>query len=207
MITVSLIDDDAGVRESIASYINAARDLRCISTFSSAQEALEKLPANKPDVLLMDINMPEMNGIECARKLSVAMPSINILMLTVFDDSDKIFQALAAGASGYLLKRSQPSKLLAAIREVHDGGSPMSATIARKVVRSFQHAAEAGSKNEGLSPREEQVLDCLAKGYVYKQISEELHISIDTIRTYIRRIYDKLHVHSRTEAVAKYLGS
>lgn len=207
MITVSIIDDDAGVRESIASYINAARDLRCISTFSNAQEALENLPAKKPDVLLMDINMPEMNGIECARKLSTAMPSINILMLTVFDDSDKIFQALAAGASGYLLKRSQPSKLLAAIREVHGGGAPMSATIARKVVRSFRHAAETGSKNEGLSPREEQVLDCLAKGYVYKQISEELHISIDTIRTYIRRIYDKLHVHSRTEAVAKYLGS
>jgi DNA-binding NarL/FixJ family response regulator len=155
----------------------------------------------------MDINMPEMNGIECTRRLSAALPSVNILMLTVFEDSDKIFQALAAGAGGYLLKRSQPAKLLDAIREVHEGGSPMSAPIARKVVRSFQQAGEVGSKSEGLSPREEQVLNCLAKGFVYKQISDELGISIDTIRTYIRRIYDKLHVHSRTEAVAKYLGS
>lgn len=207
MITVTMVDDDAGVRESIASYINAAPDLRCISAYGAAREALQKIPADKPDVVLMDINMPEMNGIECTRRLTAAMPSVNILMLTVFEDSEKIFEALAAGAGGYLLKRSPPAKLLDAIREVHEGGSPMSAPIARKVVRSFQRAAEAGAKAEGLSPREEQVLDCLAKGYVYKQISEELGISIDTIRTYIRRIYDKLHVHSRTEAVAKYLSS
>jgi DNA-binding NarL/FixJ family response regulator len=207
MITVTIVDDDAGVRESIASYINAAPDLKCISAYGMAQDAIQKIPADKPDVILMDINMPEMNGIECTRRLTAVFPSANILMLTVFEDSEKIFQALAAGAGGYLLKRSAPAKLLDAIREVYEGGSPMSAPIARKVVRSFQQAAEVGTKSEGLSPREEQVLDCLAKGYVYKQISDELGISIDTIRTYIRRIYDKLHVHSRTEAVAKYLGS
>jgi DNA-binding NarL/FixJ family response regulator len=207
MITVSIVDDDPGIRESMSRFVSAARGLRCISAYGSALEALEHIPRDKPDVVLMDINMDGMNGIECTQKLKLAVPEINILMLTVFEDSDQIFRALASGASGYLLKRSPPAKLLEAIREVHEGGSPMSAPIARKVVRSFQAAPPAAGQTEALSEREKQVLDCLAKGYAYKQISDELSISVDTIRTYIRRIYEKLHVHSRTEAVAKYLRS
>jgi DNA-binding NarL/FixJ family response regulator len=205
MTTVSIIDDDPGLRESIAGYINAAHGLRCISTYGSALEALEHIPIDRPDVVLMDINMAGMNGIECTLKLKLAVPGINILMLTVFEDTDQIFGAIAAGANGYLLKRSAPAKLLDAIREVHLGGSPMSAPIARKVVRSFQIVPFATDQTSALSEREKQVLGCLAKGLVYKQISDQLGISVDTIRTYIRRIYEKLHVHSRTEAVAKYL--
>lgn len=205
MTTVSIIDDDPEVRESIAGYINSARGLRCISAYGSALEALEHIPLDRPDVVLMDINMAGMNGLECTLKLKLAMPGVNILMLTVFEDTDQIFGALAAGANGYLLKRSPPAKLLDAIREVHLGGSPMSAPIARKVVHSFQSVPPSSDQTSALSEREKQVLGCLAKGLVYKQISDQLGISVDTIRTYIRRIYEKLHVHSRTEAVAKYL--
>ena len=205
MTTVSIIDDDPEVRESIAGYINSARGLRCISAYGSALEALEHIPLDRPDVVLMDINMAGMNGLECTLKLKLAMPGVNILMLTVFEDTDQIFGALAAGANGYLLKRSPPAKLLDAIREVHLGGSPMSAPIARKVVHSFQSVPPSSDQTSALSEREKQVLGCLAKGLVYKQISDQLGISVNTIRTYIRRIYEKLHVHSRTEAVAKYL--
>ena len=205
MITVSIIDDDPGVRESIAGYINAARGLRCISAYGSAADALKHIPTDRPDVVLMDINMAGMNGIECTFRLKLALPAVNILMLTVFEDTDQIVGALAAGANGYLLKRSAPAKLLEAVRDVHQGGSPMSAPIARKVVRSFQIAPPTPDQMVALSERERQVLDCLAKGFAYQQISESLGISVDTIRTYIRRIYEKLHVHSRTEAVAKYL--
>jgi DNA-binding NarL/FixJ family response regulator len=153
----------------------------------------------------MDINLGGMNGIECVERLKAEVPAMQILMLTVYEDTDQIFKALAAGASGYLLKRSSPTKLLQAIREVHAGGSPMSSSIARKVVASFQKSKQSGGKQTHLSPREEMVLDCLAKGLTYKQIADQLEISIDTIRTYLRRIYEKLHVQSRTEAVAKYL--
>jgi len=205
MITVSIIDDDPELRENIGAYINTADGLSCISGYGSALEALERIPIDRPNVVLMDINMAGMNGIECSLKLKLAVPGVNILMLTVFEDTDQIFGALAAGANGYLLKRSPPAKLLEAIREVHTGGSPMSAPIARKVVRSFQTAVPAADPTATLSEREKQVLDCLAKGLVYKQISDHLGISVDTIRTYIRRIYEKLHVHSRTEAVAKYV--
>jgi DNA-binding NarL/FixJ family response regulator len=163
----------------------------------------------KPDVVLMDINLGEMSGIECVEKLKEQAPEMQILMLTVYEDTEKIFRALAAGANGYLLKRSSPTKLLAAIREVHGGGSPMTSSIARKVVASFQKqkpaANDAGERTGQLSHREQAVLDGLAKGWTYKQLASELDISIDTIRTYIRRIYEKLHVQSRTEAVAKYL--
>jgi DNA-binding NarL/FixJ family response regulator len=169
---------------------------------------------DKPDVVLMDINMGGMNGIECVEKLKNQFPEMQILMLTVYEDTEKIFRALAAGANGYLLKRSSPETLLGAIQEVHGGGSPMTSSIARKVVASFQkHKSTTGGTGEGtaekkafaLSPREAAVLDGLAKGWTYKHLASELNISIDTIRTYIRRIYEKLHVESRTEAVAKYL--
>lgn len=209
MITVSIVDDDAKLRQSIATFVNGSAGFKCASSYGSAEAALSHLPVDKPDVVLMDINMGGMNGIECVEKLKEQFSDMQILMLTVYEDTEKIFRALAAGANGYLLKRSSPTKLLAAIREVHAGGSPMTSSIARKVVASFQKQKTApdaaGEKSGQLSPREQAVLDGLARGWTYKQIAGELDISIDTIRTYIRRIYEKLHVQSRTEAVAKYL--
>jgi len=205
-ITVSIVDDDAGQRESIAQFLESAPGFQCLNTYPSAPEAIAAIPKDPPQVVLMDINMPRLDGIECTRRLKVAAPNVQILMLTVYEDTDKIFNALAAGASGYLLKRSDPAKLLDAIREVHAGGSPMSGSIARKVVQSFQQGAPTEKESDSLSPRERQVLEFLAKGYAYKQIGDELGVSMDTTRTYIRRIYEKLHVHSRTEAVVRFLG-
>ena len=209
MISISIVDDERELRQSITTFVNGSPGFKCVSAYSSAEAALKGLPNDKPDVVLMDINLGGMNGIECVERLKIGVPEMQILMLTVYEDTDQIFKALAAGASGYLLKRSSPTKLLQAIREVHSGGSPMSSSIARKVVASFQKqkpAANAAGERAGqLSPREQAVLDGLAKGWTYKQLASELDISIDTIRTYIRRIYEKLHVQSRTEAVAKYL--
>lgn len=204
VITVSIVDDEADLREHIGSYLNDAGGFQCKSAYASAEEALEELPRDKPDVVLMDINLGGMDGIECVRRLKAVMPQAQVLMLTVFEDTEKIFRALAAGASGYLLKRLSPPKLLEAIREVRDGGSPMSASIARKVVQSFQSAPQHGDEAD-LSQREREVLDGLAEGLAYKQIAEQLGVSIHTVRNYIRRIYEKLHVRSRTEAVAKFL--
>src|SRR6266446_2946855 len=205
MISVSIVDDEKGLRESIATFVNGSPGFRCVSAYSTAKAALQGLPADRPDVVLMDINMAGMTGIECAEQLKAVAPAIQIVMLTVYEDTDQIFKALSAGASGYLLKRLTPAKLLEAIREVHAGGSPMSSSIARKVVASFRKAKQTAAKHTHLSPREEMVLDCLSKGLTYKAIADQLGISIDTIRTYLRRIYEKLHVQSRTEAVAKYL--
>jgi len=207
MISISIVDDEKGLRESIATFVNGSPGFRCVSAYGSAEAALKGLQADRPNVVLMDINMAGMTGIECVERLKELAPEMQIVMLTVYEDTDKIFQALSAGASGYLLKRLSPGKLLQAIREVHAGGSPMSSSIARKVVASFQKAnrAAAVEKQTHLSPREEMVLDRLAKGLTYKQIADQLGISIDTIRTYLRRIYEKLHVQSRTEAVAKYV--
>jgi DNA-binding NarL/FixJ family response regulator len=206
MITVSIVDDEKGLRQSIATFVNGSPGFRCVNTYSSAEAALKGLPEDKPDVVLMDINLGGMTGIECVERLKAVVPNMQILMLTVYEDTDQIFKALEAGATGYLLKRSSPTKLLHAIREVHAGGSPMSSSIARKVVASFQKSNQTGEKRTHLSPREEMVLNCLAKGLTYKQIADQLDISIDTIRTYLRRVYEKLHVQSRTEAVAKYLS-
>jgi DNA-binding NarL/FixJ family response regulator len=206
-IKVSIVDDEVDLRENIAGYVDSAKGFRCLGVHGSAEEALENVPKEKPDVVLMDINMGGMNGIECVRLLKPKLPATQIVMLTVFDDTEKIFSALAAGASGYLLKRLAPAKLLEAIREVHEGGSPMSAPIARKVVQSLQPvlAAPPDGHTIALSPREREVLDGLAEGQAYKQIADKLGVSIHTVRNYIRRIYEKLHVCSRTEAVAKYL--
>jgi DNA-binding NarL/FixJ family response regulator len=207
-IKVSIVDDEVDLRENIAGYVDAAKGFRCVGIHSSAEDALENVPKEKPDVVLMDINMGGMNGIECVRQLKPKLPDTQIVMLTVFEDTEKIFSALAAGASGYLLKRLAPAKLLEAIREVHEGGSPMSAPIARKVVLSLQpvlSTSGAADETTSLSPREREVLDGLAEGQAYKQIADKLGVSIHTVRNYIRRIYEKLHVCSRTEAVAKYL--
>ncbi len=206
MISVSIVDDSSELRRSIAAFVNNSPGFRCVSAYSNGNEAILRLPADKPDVVLMDINMPGMNGIECVRRLNAIAPKMQIIMLTVYGDSDQIFDALVAGASGYLLKRVTPEKLLEAIKEVHEGGAPMSSFIARKVVASFQkfRGEEKHKQDFHLAPREQMVLEHLAKGMTYKQICGELDISIGTIRTYIRRIYEKLQVHSRTEAVVKY---
>jgi DNA-binding NarL/FixJ family response regulator len=204
-ITVSIVDDEADLREHIGGYLQAAGGFKCKSVYASAEEALQHLPQDKPDVVLMDINLGGMDGIECVRQLKTRMPEAQVLMLTVFEDTDKIFRALAAGASGYLLKRLSPPKLLDAIREVLEGGSPMSASIARKVVQSFRTQPAHGDETMDLSQREREVLNGLAEGLAYKQIADQLEVSIHTVRNYIRRIYEKLHVRSRTEAVAKFL--
>jgi len=205
MISVSIVDDEKKLCKSIATFLNDSPGFRCISIYGNAEVALRQLPTDRPDVVLMDINMPGMDGIECVKRLKALAPQLQILMLTVYENTEQIFNALAAGATGYLLKRLEPGELLQAIRDVHAGGSPMSNSIARKVVASFQEANRVGEKQNLLSPREQSVLDCLAQGLAYKQIGDQLGISINTIRTHLRHIYEKLHVQSRTEAVAKYL--
>jgi DNA-binding NarL/FixJ family response regulator len=199
------VDDEADLRKHIAGYLAAAGNIQCKSAYASAEEALSQLPLDPPDVILMDINLGQMDGIECVRRLTALMPEAKVLMLTVFEDTDQIFSALAAGASGYLLKRMPPATLLEAIKDVCAGGSPMSAPIARKVVQSFKAAPMRGDGSADLSPREKSVLDGLAAGLAYKQIADQLGVSIHTVRNYIRRIYEKLHVRTRTEAVAKFL--
>jgi DNA-binding NarL/FixJ family response regulator len=205
VIKVVIVDDEADLRENIAGFIDAAKGFRCVNAYASAEEALARIAENQPDVVLMDINLGGMSGIECVRHLKPRMPAAQIVMLTVFEDTEKIFSALAAGASGYLLKRLAPAKLLEAIREVHEGGSPMSAPIARKVVQSLQKKPTPVDASAELSPREREVLNGLAEGQAYKQIADRLGVSIHTVRNYIRRIYEKLHVQSRTEAVAKFM--
>jgi len=207
MISFSIVDDDKNLRQSIANFVKRSAGFRCASSYGSGEAGLKRLPEDRPDVVLMDINMEGMDGIECVVRLKAVAPGIQILMLTVYEDTEKIFKALAAGASGYLLKRLSPSKLLQAIREVHEGGSPMSGSIARKVVASFQTAQGSGQSLAQLSPREQMILDRLAKGLTYQAIGDELGISVNTIRSHLRRVYEKLHVQSRTEAVAKYLRS
>jgi DNA-binding NarL/FixJ family response regulator len=204
-ITVSIVEDNEQVRTTLARVINRAEGFRCISQHANAEAALEALPGERPEVVLMDINLPGINGVECVRRLKQTVPAIQVMMLTVYEDTENIFNALAAGANGYLLKRTSSAELLAAIREVQRGGSPMTTHIARKVVQSFQKPAATSATAEGLSPREQEVLDSLAKGFLYKEIAEKLGISYETVHTYIRRIYEKLQVRTRTEAVAKFL--
>ena len=205
-ISLAIVEDDARLRETMVRLIERQEGLTYLSSYANAEDALEALPKLKPDVVLMDINLPRMNGVECVRRLKTLLPKTQVLMLTVYEDTDSVFGALSAGASGYLLKRARPQELLAAIEELKQGGSPMSSHIARKVVQSF-HRDPVPDTKATLSPREEQVLQCLASGYQYKEIAEELSIGTETVRTYIRRIYEKLHARSAAEAVAKYLGS
>ena len=206
-ITVAIVEDDQNLREDLASLIASRRGFRCIGSFPSAEDALKSLPEKRPDVVVMDINLPKMSGIECTQELKSRLPEAQVVMLTMFDDADLIFAALRAGASGYLLKRAAPTELLAAIEQVHRGGSPMSPEIARQVVRFFQTAKQAApADSEDLSDRERELLSLLARGKQYKEIADQLAISTDTVRSHIRRIYRKLHVHSRTEAAVKFLG-
>jgi DNA-binding NarL/FixJ family response regulator len=206
MITVCIVEDDQRVRESLAVLINGTENVRCTATYSTGEAALVDVARKKPDVVLMDINLPGISGIECVRKLKAQMPKLQILMLTMYEDDDNVFQSLVAGASGYLVKRTSPAELLKAIEEVHSGASPMSGKIARTVVQYFQSLRKAEPRAEYLSPREEEILNLLVKGYRYKEIADALSISFETVRSHLKNIYDKLHVHSRTEAVVKYLN-
>jgi DNA-binding NarL/FixJ family response regulator len=203
--TISIVEDNEQLRGTLARLLNRVEGFRCVSQYGSAEAALEALPADKPNVVLMDINLPGMNGVECVRKLKQVAPETLVVMLTAYEDTENIFNALAAGAAGYLLKRAPRTELLDAIREVCRGGSPMTTHIARKVVQSFQKAGASPQPTENLSTREQEVLDCLSQGFLYKEIAEKLGISYETVHTYIRRIYEKLQVRTRTEAVAKFL--
>ena len=205
-IKVSIVEDDRRIRESLAILINEASGFHCNATYGTAETALKMIPSDPPDVVLMDINLPKMSGVELVRKLKAILPRLQIVMHTVYEDSDQIFAALEAGASGYLLKRSAPSKLLEAIVEVHQGGAPMSSHIARKVVQSFQKQGPSPKSSENLSPREEEILNLVAKGFINKEIAEQLKISSETVHSHLKSIYDKLHVRSRTEAVVKYMA-
>jgi DNA-binding NarL/FixJ family response regulator len=203
-ITVSIVEDDPSLCKGLVRLLGRTRDIRCLGCYANAEEALQQIPKTPPEVVLMDINLPGINGIECVRKLKELGPSIRIVMLTVYENPEQIFKALAAGAIGYLLKHRPSAELLDAIRDAHHGGAPMSSQIARKVVQFFQTNTPANEAEE-LSARERAVLDFLAKGYLIKEIADQMGLGFDTVRTYIRRIYEKMHVHSRAQAVAKYL--
>ena len=204
-ITISIDEDNDQLRATLARVLNRAEGYQCVSQFANAEDALKALPREKPNVVLMDINLPGMNGVECVRQLKQLCPTTQVIMLTVYEDPENIFNALAAGETGYMLKRTPRAELLEAIRDVLKGGSPMTTHIARKVVQSFQRPGATSQPTDDLSPREKEVLDCLAQGFLYKEIAEKLGISYETVHTYIRRIYEKLQVRTWTEAVAKFL--
>jgi DNA-binding NarL/FixJ family response regulator len=202
-IRLCLVEDDARLRGIMAGWLQREPGFHVVAHYGDAESALAALPADQPDVVLVDINLPGQSGIDCVRQLKPRLPAAQFAMVTVYEDTDKIFQALSVGATGYLLKQTPRAELIAAIHELHAGGSPMSTNIARKVVQSFHRPRAAASEGMELSPREQQVLDELVRGLLYKEIADALGISMGTLHTYIRRIYEKLHVHSRAQAVAK----
>jgi DNA-binding NarL/FixJ family response regulator len=203
-IKVSIVEDDQEACQILAGWLMPADGFDCVGQHANVEAALERLPEEKPAVVLMDINLPGMSGIEGVRRLKPLLPGTQYLMLTVFEDVDHIFAALAAGATGYLLKQTPRAELLAAIKAVHDGGSPMTGNIARRVVQAFHDEAGGPPESACLSQREREVLELLARGYPYKEIMDKLAISRGSINTYIHRVYEKLHVRSRWEAVAKF---
>ena len=206
-ISISIVEDNDKLRGTLAKVIGRADGFRFATDYANAEDAVADLPKVRPDVVLMDINLPGMNGVECVRKLKILLPQTQVMMLTVYEDTENIFNALAAGANGYMLKRTPTKDLIEAIREMQRGGSPMTTHIARLVVQSFQKtkAPSSGGDLSDLSEREQQVLDLLAQGLIYKEIAKKLNIGYETVHTYIRRIYEKLQVRTRTEAVAKFL--
>jgi DNA-binding NarL/FixJ family response regulator len=204
-IRVAIVEDSRGTRESLTELLGHAPTLRCVGAHPSGEEALCQIPAEAPDVVLMDINLPQMNGIECVARLKQQLPKTQVLMLTTYEEGDLIFDSLRKGASGYLLKDMPPAELVQAIEEVHTGGAPMSPQIARKVVSHFQQIRKPQSDMETLTKREEEILSLLAKGYFYKEIAEQLGVTIHTVKAHSHHVYEKLHVQSRTEAVLKYI--
>ena len=205
-INLAVVEDVPEIREGLKFLLNQGQGLTCPFVYGSAEDALEGLLRNPPDVVVMDISLPGMSGIECMRQVKLVRPEIQFLMFTVYEDTEQIFLALSSGANGYLLKNAAPDKIVEAIRELHAGGAPMSAAIARKVVGSFRPAVSVPDNN-GLSAREREVLDCLAKGLLYKEIGDQLGISTGTVRQHIHHIYRKLHVQNRTEALNKAFGT
>ncbi|MGO8741126.1 MAG: response regulator [Limisphaerales bacterium] len=205
MISVSIIEDDPSVRTILESWVSDARGFRCAGVHANAAHALARIPSEKPDVALVDINLPDQSGIECIWQLKPLLPMTQFLMLTMYEDAEHIFKALEAGATGYLLKRNSREEVLAAVRQVHEGGSPMPSFIARKVVSFFQRVHQPSREDvQSLAPRENEILQLLVRGYSYKEIADMLGISIPTVNTHIHRTYEKLHVHSRGQAVARY---
>ncbi|RYD60564.1 MAG: response regulator transcription factor [Verrucomicrobiaceae bacterium] len=204
--TVALVEDEELLRETVAEILAASPKWKLSGIYPDAEAALNGVKSNCPEVVLMDIQLPGMSGIECVAKLKELHPEAQVLMVTVYDNNDRIFDALAAGASGYLLKRDVPTKLLDSLDELLTGGSPMSGAIARKVVQHFQATPPSKNEDHNLTPREKQILELLVKGGLYKEIAWDLGIGVETVRTHLHNIYGKLHVRTRTEAVVKYLG-
>lgn len=207
MISVAVVEDNAGVRRSLELMLNDSPGFRCVCACGSAEEALHEIPRHMPDVVLMDIHLPNRSGIDCTLRLKQVLPAVQVIMITVYTDIDTIFKALRAGASGYLLKRSPPEKILEAIAEVRQGGAPMTREIARKVVEAFKEPVQTAPAVSSLTRRENEVLELLSQGFGNKEIAQSLSITADTVRFHLKQIYDKLHVRSRTEAVAKFVGT
>jgi DNA-binding NarL/FixJ family response regulator len=205
-IAISIVEDQRALRESLVEWLGNAPGIRCVGAYASAEEALRGIPALSPDVVLMDINLPGMNGIQCVARLKERLPKTQILMLTTYDEGDLIFDSLRAGANGYLLKNMPREELVAAVEQVHAGGAPMSLQVARKVINHFHRTPKSTSDLEQLTNREKDILRLLAKGYLYKEIAEALGISMSTVRTHVTAVYEKLHVQSRTEAAMKLVG-
>ncbi|HYG21359.1 MAG TPA: response regulator transcription factor [Verrucomicrobiae bacterium] len=202
---VALVEDNNDLRKSMKSLLQRSPPLRVVADYPDAESALADIVEQKPDVVLMDVKLPNMDGVECVRQLKTILPTVLVVMLTVHDDNDSLFNSILAGADGFLLKDTVPSRLVEAIEEVRSGGSPMTPQIARRIVQRFRKSDPEPSVVANLTPREMEVLEQLALGNRYKEISDNLGISLDGIRFHIRHVYNKLHVHSRTEAVLKFL--
>lgn len=205
-IAITIVEDQNEMRESLAEWLGNAPGLRCVGAHATAEEALRRIPCENPDVVLMDINLTGMNGIECVSRLKERLPQTQVLMLTTYDDGDLIFDSLRAGANGYLLKNMPREELVQALQQVQAGGAPMSLQIARKVINYFHQSGKPSQNLRQLTGRESEILKLLAKGYLYKEIADRLGVSMSTVRTHISAVYEKLHVHSRTEAVMKLAG-
>jgi DNA-binding NarL/FixJ family response regulator len=203
MIRIAIVEDHAIVRKSLRAIIDGDPGCECVCAVASGEAAIKEIPLLRPEVILMDIQLPNLSGVECAARLKERLPAVFIIMVTVYEDADLIFNALRAGASGYLLKRSTPAQILAAVRDVREGGVPMTSVIARKVIGSFREQSMAAQEVDGLSPREREVLDLLACGSANKEIAHRLGISVDAVRWHLKHVYAKLHVRSRTEAVLR----
>lgn len=205
-IKVILVEDDKDLRRFIASNVGSADGIELVASFAQAEELVDSISFLQPDVVLMDINLPKMNGIDCVSKLKVLYPQVQFMMCTILDKDETIFESLCAGATGYILKNSRSEELIEAIYDLSKGGSPMSSSIARKVVQAFNRINKPNKEIVNLSTREKEIIDLLAKGFRYKEIAAQLFLSVETVRTHIRNIYDKLQVQSRTEAINKVFG-
>ena len=205
-INVAIVEDDKGIRQSLEWLLKSSPEFCCVAACGSAEEALRVLPKTALEVILMDINLPNLSGIECTARIKELLPAVQVVMITVYGDTEKVFQALRAGASGYILKRAAPERILQAVREVHAGGVPMSGEIARKVLGAFREPAPAPAAEQNLSRREQEILELLSQGCSNKEIADKLSISIETVTWHLRHIYSKLHVRSRTQAALKFLS-